>query len=63
VNRTDERVRFLAFSTSGQPDVVLYPDSNKVGAVERLPQGGGFASFFRQEDAVDYYEREQAPPG
>ena len=39
VNRTEETVRFLAFSTSGEPDVVIYPDSGKVGAFERLPRG------------------------
>jgi uncharacterized cupin superfamily protein len=31
VNRTDSAVRFLAISTQGDPDVVLYPDAGKVG--------------------------------
>jgi len=61
VNRTGETVRFLAVSTNGDPDVVLYPDSDKVGAVERLPLGGGFARFFRVGDSVDYYDGEQGP--
>lgn len=62
VNRTSERVRFLALSTNGEPDLVIYPDSNKLGAAERLPDGGGFRKYFRLESEVDYYDRE-APPG
>ena len=61
VNRTEETVRFLAFSTSGDPDVVIYPDSGKVGAFERLPDGGGLRTMFRLADTVDYYDGEQPP--
>jgi len=61
VNRTDKPVRFLAISTSGDPDIVLYPDSRKVGAFERLPQGGGLYALFRASDGVDYYEGEPPP--
>lgn len=62
VNRTGEAVRFLALSTSGDPDVVCYPDSGKLGAFERLPAGGGLRAMFRRSDAVDYYEGERPPP-
>jgi len=61
VNRSDETVRFLAFSSSGEPDVVVQPDSGKVGAFERKPDGGGMRIWFRGDDAVDYWEGEQAP--
>jgi uncharacterized cupin superfamily protein len=61
VNRTHEAVRFLAFSTSGEPDLVVYPDSNKLGAFERLPAGEGLRAMFRIGDAVDYYEGERPP--
>jgi uncharacterized cupin superfamily protein len=61
VNRTDEPVRFLAVSTSGEPDLVLYPDSGKLGASERRPDGGGLHAFFRLADAVDYYDGETQP--
>ena len=61
VNRTAERVRFLSISTNGDPDLVIYPDSQKLGAAERLPTGGGFRKYFRLESEVDYYDRE-APP-
>ena len=60
-NRSDATVRFLAFSTSGDPDVVLQPDSGKIGAFERRPDGGGLRVWFRREDAVGYYEGESAP--
>jgi uncharacterized cupin superfamily protein len=62
VNRTEETVRFLAFSTNGEPDVVIRPDSGTLGAYERKSGGGGLRAVFRAADAVDYYEGEQ-PPG
>jgi uncharacterized cupin superfamily protein len=62
VNRGEETVRFLAISTSGAPDIVLYPDSDKVGAFERRSEGGGLYELFRRGDAVDYLEGE-TPPG
>jgi uncharacterized cupin superfamily protein len=61
VNRTRNTVRFLAFSTSGEPDIVIYPDSGKLGAFERLPDGGGLRKMFRIADAVEYHEGEQPP--
>ena len=60
-NRTAETVRFLAISTNGEPDIMLYPDSGKVGVAERRPRGGGFRRFFRLDDAVDYYDGENPP--
>ncbi len=63
VNRTAETVRFLSFSPSGDPDIVVYPDSGKVGAFERLPDGGGLRTMFRVSDTVDYHEGEQPPAG
>jgi uncharacterized cupin superfamily protein len=64
-NRGVETVRFLAISTNGDPDLVLYPDAGKVGASERRPDGSGFARFFFIDDAVDYWEgiEGEAPPG
>ncbi len=56
-----DAIRFLAFSTSGDPDIVLQFDSGKVGAFERRPDGGGLRVWFRREDAVGYFEGESAP--
>ena len=61
VNRSDETVTFLAFSSHGRPDIVVYPDSGKVGVGERRPRGGGLREFFRRGDAVDYWVGERPP--
>jgi uncharacterized cupin superfamily protein len=61
VNRTVGTVRFLAFSTNGEPDIVVRPDSRTLGAYERLPDGGGLRTVFRMADEVDYYDGEQPP--
>jgi len=61
VNTSEQAVRFVALSTHGDPDIVLYPDSGKLGASERLPGGGGMKSMFRIADAVDYWAGEQPP--
>jgi uncharacterized cupin superfamily protein len=58
-NRTDRPATFLAISSSGRPDVIVYPDSDKIGFGERLPHGGGLRAFFRRGDGVDYFEDEQ----
>jgi uncharacterized cupin superfamily protein len=61
LNRTGETVTFLAISSHGRPDVVVYPDSDKVGVGERLPKGGGLRAFFRRDDRVGYWTGEQPP--
>jgi uncharacterized cupin superfamily protein len=61
LNRTEETVRFLAISTGGEPDLVMYPDSGKLGAFERLPEGDGLRAMFRLADAVDYHDGERPP--
>jgi uncharacterized cupin superfamily protein len=48
--------RFLAISTHGQPDVVLYPDEGKIGPAERNPDGKGIKLYFKLADAVGYDE-------
>jgi len=61
VNRSDEPVRFLAFSPNGEPDIVVQPDSDKLGVFERIEQGNGLRAFFRRADSVHYSEGEQPP--
>ena len=46
--------RFLAVSTHGQPDVVIYPDEGKLSAAERRPDGDGLKMYFKIDDAVPY---------
>lgn len=61
VNRTNDSVRFLAFSTTGEPDIVIRPDSGTVGVYERLADGDGLRAVFRMADTVDYFEGETPP--
>jgi uncharacterized cupin superfamily protein len=56
LNDGDGDARFLAISTHGQPDVVFYPDEDKMGTAERTPDGSGIKLYFKVGDAVDYYE-------
>jgi uncharacterized cupin superfamily protein len=58
LNRSKETVVFLAVSSSGRPDVIIYPDSDKIGVGERLPQGGGLRAFFKRSDRVGYFDGE-----
>jgi uncharacterized cupin superfamily protein len=61
VNWGEQPARFLAISTSGDADICVYPDSDKVGAFERLPTGRGLFTMFRAEDQVDYHHGETPP--
>jgi uncharacterized cupin superfamily protein len=60
-NATDQTATFLAVSSHGRPDVVVYPDANKIGVGERLAKGGGLRAFFKRDDAVGYFEGESPP--
>ncbi|MBJ7473427.1 MAG: cupin domain-containing protein, partial [Solirubrobacteraceae bacterium] len=45
-NDGPEHVRFLAISTSGEPDIVSYPDQGKIGVFERPPGDGKLWQLF-----------------
>lgn len=47
-------VRFLSISTSGEPDIVAYPDQGKIGVFERPPGDGKLWQLFRTSDEVPY---------
>jgi len=59
-NDTSVDVTLLAVSSSGGPEVVVYPDSDKIGV-----RGGGLRAFFPRSAAVDYWSGEggSPPPG
>jgi uncharacterized cupin superfamily protein len=59
INRSEEPVTLLAVSSHGRPDVVVYPDSDKIGVGERLPRGGGLRAFFKRGDGVGYFDGEK----
>lgn len=54
VNDGDTDVTFLAISTHGQPDVVIYPDEGKLCAAERTPDGSGLKTYFMIDGHVPY---------
>lgn len=60
LNRSGEPVRFLAFANQ-QADIVVYPDSGKLLAGDRGLRGTGLRKIFRLEDAVGYWDGEEAP--
>ena len=62
-NRTESPVRVLVVSEMVGPEVVVYPDTRKVGASEQPPGGTreGLRGTFRADDAVDYWESESPP--
>jgi uncharacterized cupin superfamily protein len=68
-NKGEEPARYLMLSEMNAPDVMVYPDSNKVGVISRPPGSPGdedeLAAWFRLDDQVDYWEGEsptEPPP-
>jgi len=62
-NTGEETLRFLAVSTMIEPEVLRYPDSDKVGVMAGEPPGGDaearlVSAYFRRSDAVDYWTDE-----
>lgn len=63
INTSDSPLLYLCFSTMIYPDVVEYPDSNKVGVSAGFTSDGSGENFqlrarFRKKDAVEYFEDE-----
>jgi uncharacterized cupin superfamily protein len=63
INTGSAPLRYLALSTTEDPEVVEYPDSGKYGAIAGRPVGGRpgdarFAVFAFTKDAVDYWAGE-----
>jgi uncharacterized cupin superfamily protein len=60
-NRSAETLRFLVVSNQPGVDIVLLPDSGKLGAQKRAIDGNSFRHYFRIADAVTYREGETGP--
>lgn len=63
-NTSDAPLRYLCFSTMNEPDVMVYPDSNKVGIFGGAAPGGPkdkrtFSKFLRGDAEIGYYEGEE----
>ncbi len=64
VNDSDEPLRYLRFSTMNEPDLIVYPDSNKVGLFAGAAPGGPkdkriFSKLLKSDAEVGYYEGEE----
>ena len=65
INTSDAPLRYLCFSTMVAPDVMVYPDSNKVGIFGGSAPGGPkerrtFSKFLETDAEVGYYEGEES---
>jgi uncharacterized cupin superfamily protein len=64
-NRSEEVVRFLVVSEMRAPEMSGYPDTAKVGVLERAPGSPDTPDerfyFFSEADATDYWEGEEPP--
>ena len=63
VNDSEVVLRYLCFSTMVEPDVMIYPDSGKVGIFGGASPGGPkeertFNTFLRGDSEVGYYDGE-----
>lgn len=54
-------LKFLSISTSGEPDIVAYPDQGKIGVFERPPGDGKLWHLFNVADEVPYDNGDIAP--
>ncbi|WP_101297317.1 cupin domain-containing protein [Halegenticoccus soli] len=62
INDSDAPLRYLTVSTMNQPDVTVYPDSDKFGVYVGSPPRGrderSLEGYYRIDDDVDYWEGE-----
>lgn len=62
VNDGDEPLRYLVLSTMAEPEVTVYPDSEKFGVYAGAPPGGReerhLDGYYRLDDDVSYWEGE-----
>ena len=64
VNTSGAPLRYLCFSTMVEHDVMVYPDSGKVGIFGGAAPGGSkeertYAKFLREDAEVGYYDGEE----
>lgn len=64
VNRGAAPARILIVSEMSAPDVVVRPESRKIGAFGRPPgaPGNGFHDVYYRRDAVELWDGEPPPP-
>lgn len=62
INDSDAPLRYLAFSTMNEPEVTVYPNSNKLGVFVGSPPGGRgertVHGYYHIDDDIDYWKSE-----
>jgi uncharacterized cupin superfamily protein len=58
-NESDEIIRVLMVSTLSEPEICVYPDSGKIGAWHRAPDGTLTGLRNRPENNLDYFDGER----
>ncbi len=63
INDSDADLKYLCVSTMQEPDIMVYPDSDKFGVFAGSAPGGDkqrrtFSYFGRTENGVDYWDGE-----
>ena len=63
VNTSDADLEYICMSTMLAPEVMFYPDSDKVGVMTESAPGGvktteSFKAFYQKSGAVDYFSGE-----
>lgn len=63
INNSDDTLRYICFSTMIEPDVAVYPDSDKLGVFAGSAPGGPkekrtVHKYFRGGSEVDYWDGE-----
>lgn len=63
INDANETLRYLVISTMEDPDVTVYPDSEKFGVYVGSPpgeqDGRTFDGYYKIDDDVDYWRDEE----
>ena len=64
INTSEEPLRYLCLSTMVEPDIMIYPDSEKVGLFAGAAPGGPkekriLSKFLRSDAEVGYYDGEE----
>ncbi len=61
-NTSDDVLRFLMVSTMEDPDITVYPDSEKFGVYTGAPPGGrgdrSLEGYYNIDNTVDYWDDE-----
>jgi uncharacterized cupin superfamily protein len=64
INDSDEILRYICFSTMNEPDIGVYPDSEKIGVFAGSAPGGAkdkrtYHKYFLEGSDVDYWDGEE----